>query len=429
MFDSCEKKFIHHLVIKVTGQDFEQLIAIERTGNGTATTLAPVIVNHLQDWNIFDRIFFLNFDTTAVNTGRFGGIAALLQRSYPEAFGFEREFILLNCRHHEHELFLAKSIKSLFPTVGDRYPFFDKFRSLFDKLDSSAIEPYFGDAIPRDEKVELLKFISDQSRIKYGNSEYVQLLEACSLFLLRCEQPKLVKPGRYTHSRWMKPLIQLIYIYLFRNQLDNKQFDLPKIERLCLFGVRLYSKFWFQSPVARFAAVNDLNLFKNLRNYNDLQIRDVCLKTFDSHSSYLNSDLIGMAFFDERLSSETLAKMVKNLIREPKPFKISENTQIEDLIDKSSFNFFTKSKLPHDFFSFPPSQWSQSETYCYCNNIVRSLQVVNDTSERTVSLCKSFVNTLSKDNSDLSNILQVVEMDIQDKPKPTKHTYGLRNQL
>ena len=179
LFDIFEKKFCHHLIIKVTGVDFEQIIKIERTPDSGARTFVRLIIQQLQNWQIFDRITFLNFDTTAVNTGKLGGVAALLEQAWPEAFdGESAEFIRLNCRHHEHELYVAKSMKALFPTAGARYPFLDRFQASFDNLDKQAIDPYCGAEISTEEKSDLLSFIRRQEVINCSNSEYRQLLEA-----------------------------------------------------------------------------------------------------------------------------------------------------------------------------------------------------------------------------------------------------------
>lgn len=70
IFDIHLKKFVHHLAIKVTGPNFEQVLAIVRTEDGAAKTFVPFIIEQLRDWEIDDRVQFLNFDTTAVNTGK-----------------------------------------------------------------------------------------------------------------------------------------------------------------------------------------------------------------------------------------------------------------------------------------------------------------------------------------------------------------------
>lgn len=356
-------------------------------------------------------------------TGRFEGAAVLLQKAFAEEFGLQDHFITLNCRHHEHELYLSKSFCKLFPTAGARTPFLDRFQVRFDSLDKQRIEPYNGDKISEGERCELLKFIDEQLVINHSREEYKQLLEAAKLFLIRIESPKLVKPSRYTHSRWMKPLIQSIYVYIFRNQFEPRDYPIAKIERLCVFGVKYYLKPWFHCPIARFAPVNDLNLFKSFLGMDDSEIKRVCLETFKLHDTYLSEELAALSFFDERLETETLRSMVRNLSRAPQKLTLSSDTRIEDLINCNTLKFFQKAHLHHDFIDLDPIDWPQSEVFNVALSVIRSLHVVNDTTERTISLCKNYSNILTKDNDNLSNIIHTIESDISSRRKPTKESY------
>lgn len=69
IWDLNLKKFVHHVAVKVTGVHCEQTLHIARTEDGTARTFVPIIIQQLREWTIFDRVHFLNFDTTRVNTG------------------------------------------------------------------------------------------------------------------------------------------------------------------------------------------------------------------------------------------------------------------------------------------------------------------------------------------------------------------------
>ena len=319
---------------------------------------------------------------------------------------------------------MAKSFKKLFPTAGARTPFLDRFQSDFDGLKDKPIEPYNGNCITDSERIDLLEFIDDQLIINQPREEYKQLLNAARLFLIRVESPKLVKPSRYTHSRWMKSLIQLFYIYGFRNHFRSREYPVELIERLCVFGAKYYLKPWFGCQVARFAPLNDLNLFKSFLTIDDQEIKQVCNQTFKAHNSYVKGKLVALSFFDERIGPKTLREMVKKSKQASSDIEIDLNTSIADLTNSSCLDFFKCANLPCDFLELDPTDWKTSEEFLYCNELIRSLQCVNDTSERTISLCKQYCNMLSKDNSNLSEIIQTVEADIREHKKPTKNSYS-----
>lgn len=227
----------------------------------------------------------------------------------------------------------------------------------------------------------------------------------------------------------MKQLIQMFYIYIFREEWRARQYPIEDIEKLCLFGVKVYLRFWFECQIARFAPLNDLEMFKLFVQIDNRgrtgEIKRVCLDTFKLHDSYVNGKLVALAFFDERVSIETLRQMVANLNREPHPnFSIKPETMIVDLVNRNYLDFFRISNLPDDFLlQFDPADWKSSESFVFCRDIIHSLHVVNDTTERTISLCKQYSNILTKDNSNLTNIIHAVEENISARSKPTKTAY------
>ena len=86
--------------ILVSGEDIVKLLAVPKLANSQAVTTAAVIYDTIQDWNIADRIRGLSFDTTAVNTGRVGGVCVLLEQK------LNGKVLQLACRHHVLELVL-----------------------------------------------------------------------------------------------------------------------------------------------------------------------------------------------------------------------------------------------------------------------------------------------------------------------------------
>ena len=55
-----------------------QLIGIIPVDNGKASTQAKVIQEILEEWELFDIVEFLSFDTTETNTGWLNGVCTQL---------------------------------------------------------------------------------------------------------------------------------------------------------------------------------------------------------------------------------------------------------------------------------------------------------------------------------------------------------------
>lgn len=430
IWDQFSKKFVEHLAIKVTGRDFDQLLSIERSDASTAEVIAEKLIGQIEYWDILDKISFLNCDTPNTNTGVHKGVHVQLEQMISRKFHIEKLFIRFNCRHHEAELQLRAVFLACFgKPMGPRYPFLDAYQSLFDRIDLDEFNCYQGEAISEEERLNLILFIEEQLARHTERNDKRELLDLSKAFLMRSEFVP-VKPARYNISRWMKPFSIVLQMYLFRDQLKrfgdkkSQKFDFDQIERCCIFGVKVYLRHWFSCSIAPHAPADDLRLFKAVYDYDDDQIATECVQMFNRHSSYLQTDLIGLSFFDERIPTETFQKMIDNLTNEDESFELSSRTEIEHLVSKSASEFFEISNLPRSFLQLQTvEQWLTCPDYQECAKIVRSLTVVNDTCERTLAVCKEFANHLSKDNSNISEVVHVVSNDRQLFGKPTKSAY------
>ena len=146
---------------------------------------------------------------------------------------------------------------------------------------------------------------------------------------------------------------------MFRSQFKLTAFEEKGLRKMCVFTVVIYLKAGFTAPLAASAPRNDLQLLQNLYSYRqfDEKIAIATCKKLEHHLWYLSEYLVGLAFFDPNLSSETKRKMVNALQSKqsvqlgPKPIilKASASSQhnLEDFVTSNTRDFSQQS--PHWF--------------------------------------------------------------------------------
>lgn len=230
-------------------------------------------------------------------------------------------------------------------------------------------------------------------------------------------------PNSITHSRWMQKLSMSIMIYLFRTQLNHKEFQIDNIRLFVIFGVTVYLKYWFECPIASYSPANDLEFYQKILNYPNQSIKNACLTTFDYHDQYLESNLLALSLFDNRLSREIKIKMVRNLNEEEQDVDLDSKSEICDLFNKNVLKFFGSINVDPEFLKLDPNFWPVSEDYQKVKKLIDNLNVINDTSERGCALAKKYYNTLIKDNQN-KELYHVVEGDRKIRYECTKTIYN-----
>ena len=169
----------------------------------------------------------------------------------------------------------------------------------------------------------------------------------------------------------MVKLIYCLKIYIFRSQ-----FVLTGCE---LEGLIL-------------APLNDLDLLKQLKAYGTNQsVAKAALKSFSDHLWYLSETLIGLSFFDSKVSDDIKVAMVAALERsgldEPlRRIDIDDNLvsqmQLSDFVTRNTKILFDAFDITKDFLHFHPSTWEKHDDFLAARRIIRELKVVNDAAER-----------------------------------------------
>ena len=183
------------------------------------------------------------------------------------------------------------------------------------------------------------------------------------------------------------------------------------------------------------APSNDLTFMKNLVECEavDEDVRKVAFKKFKNHLWYLGEELIGLAFFDPKISIQCKRKMVQNILTnngtEGNKLKYAsaaiEETIIEmtiyQFVTKSTMKFFEKLKINTEFLRNDPSTWPNCDNYPKALEFVQYLHVVNDAAERAVALMKH-LNLKSKSEEEIQAMCHIVREHQKFSPSCTKNS-------
>lgn len=182
---------------------------------------------------------------------------------------------------------------------------------------------------------------------------------------------------------------------------------------------------------------------KDLESYRNINknIADATLKTLSRHLWYLSDILLGLSFFDNRHSEETLQEMAAALKKEPsenlnmlrnKSVMVTRDqcmhinvSNIKEMISSNTLKFFNIVLGCNEQLAFlerHPSTWNQDAQYTQISDIVKTLTTVNDPAERAIGLLKGINNTLAIDQDQQNHLIQVIELYNKNHPNSNKAT-------
>ena len=159
-------------------------LGILACSGGSAADIYVPLVALIDEFSAWKSIKMIVSDTTAVNTGRKGGIVVKLQRAFQEKGFDEPQFI--GCQHHIVDLVLRHVMDFFFPmktTSPDiNYKFIDEIINHYDELQSS----YLGKAVvPKRENLG-------------WRDDFKFLFELCEAY--KC----YIKEGKWPDIKWHK---------------------------------------------------------------------------------------------------------------------------------------------------------------------------------------------------------------------------------
>ncbi|KAK4871625.1 hypothetical protein RN001_015749 [Aquatica leii] len=146
----------------------------------------------------------------------------------------------------------------------------------------------------------------------------------------------------------MAKALYCLITFLFKHQCQRTKKEEKVVREICIFTVIIYIKYWFQAPAGWSAPRNDLQLLKNLKDFDRInpEIATVALKKILGHLWYLSEELVSFAFFDDKLSVQDKKRMVDELkIEDTKDCPKRKSIDVEHIREKKIEDFVTSNSL------------------------------------------------------------------------------------
>ena len=329
------------------------------------------------------------------------------------------------------ELILKAVFMVYFPAMnGPDVPIFKRFTKDWNAIKTAEINDGLENVEPflLAQKSEIVDFIDYNSTKHLPRDDYKELLHLSLLFLGEKREINLRKPGAMHHARWMFKAIYFLKIYLLRDTFQLTASEKLHFHQICKFIVFIYLKSWNTAPVAIKAPNNNLQLIKRILDFEiiDNKIAKAALDKFKNHLWYLAPETSAIAFFDKDIQVDIKRKMIMALtaptnfdedFEDAPPKKLNYNSlmmieslrkaSMDNFITRQSLLFFDRFGLDKEFLRKDCESWMNDESYIASRNIVKSLKVVNDSTERAIQLTQEYIN-LSKKEDQRQYLFQVI---------------------
>ena len=209
----------------------------------------------------------------------------------------------------------------------------------------------------------------------------------------------------------MKPEIEII--------LEDDKLEL--LRRFCEYAVMFYIPYFLTANFGADAAVNDLSLYKKLKKFSQVdKLRaEEALATLSRHLWYLSPSTVLFSLASKKLEDNDKSSIAARLLSQPEKIKLgypdfpklTDKTELRDLVTPDSWQLFDILKMSPDWLALPPAEWDSNPDYIEFRNFVRQVKVTNDCAERAVKLATDYSKSLTKDSQERSKIYQVVEAE------------------
>jgi len=453
--DITQNKNIERLPVIAVSLDFEQLLGVPGIASGTGSEVCSAVFDIADDWSLIEKVQAFCFDTTASNTGRINGAAALLERK------FGRNVLWMPCRHHIFEVVLADVFlqSKLIVTTGPNIALFHKFKNKWETIDKTKYLDFTTDLSVynalKNISAEIITYAREKLAERQPRNDYKELLQLTLIFLGDKTNVEFKAPGAYHLARWMSKAIYCFKIFLFRDQFKLNKNEEKSVGEICVFLVHSYIKVWFSASDTVEAPLNDIIFLKNLVELEKVNknIATIAIKKFLNHLWYLNDECAAFAIFDSRIESDVKVRMSERIVNyinadgakasvdgieneeekegeEGCAKKLSVNmTNLKnfilmdlptELLSPSSLNLFKRFNISTDFLYNEPAKWELNEQYQKGKRILSALKCVNDIAERGVKLMEEFNEKFTKNEEQKQFLLQVVQEYRKKYPSFTK---------
>ena len=293
----------------------ERILSIPKTSDGSGLGEATVVIESLKDSKLQSQIKSMSFDTTASNTSPTIGACQFVEKY------IGNPILYCACRHHTCELSCRKQWGLVFgPTNDPGVGLFRKFKGdwpeLERKIDYNSLTVLKLNSLPewlqQEAKNVLSWALTEFSKNTWPRGDYKEMMELLIVFLGgSVENFKFRLPGADHHARWMSKIIYTFKICLLSGQYYLDAETQEKIWECARFQALIYVKYWYMSPIAAKAPLNDLEYYEKLLNWRFVsnQHSFELLSLFRKHMWYLTDRLIPLSLFDSSVSPEVVTEM------------------------------------------------------------------------------------------------------------------------
>jgi hypothetical protein len=420
------KAKVDRVAVAVTGHSVEKILGIAKIKTGTGKEQANAMMQLLSLWELANDIVGMSFDTTATNTGAKNGACILLQNQ------LHKNLLNLACRHHVHEVIIGGVFTCLFgPSRSPNIALFERFQQYWPNVDIQNFQPLDDPRLEepsmqqlRIEVVSFLQSFLTTEGAYIPREDYREMIQLCLLVLgvPLGHEYHFRLPGAYHMARWMAKVIYCFKIFLFRKEFKLTTKEMKSLGEFCLFASHIYVKAWISCPVTCDAPVNDLQLFKQLKQYAVVNkgVSEAALKKLENHLWYVGPELVPLSLFSDKISTEEKRLIVQRIQQCGDNWTIRgiklestdglETKSLHHLVASSSQSALRSLGLDIDFlFNSDPITWNQSPAFQKVKSIIASLKVVNDMAERSIALMSSCNLSITKSETEMQKLIQVVE--------------------
>ena len=186
-----------------------------------------------------------------------------------------------------------------------------------------------------------------------------------------------------------------------------------------MFLIRVYLRAWFTASLAASAPCNDLAFIQSLTSYDNAALVKVAAHKFSGDLWYLSEELVGLAFYDHKLSFNAKRAMARAITERegvddpPKRIQVDvrkcDGMSIDEFVTKNRMVFFRRIAISSDFLTKDPELWADDDDYKKGLEIVTHLKIVNDNAERGVALIQEYNTIMTRKESQKQYLLQVVQ--------------------
>ena len=156
------------------------------------------------------------------------------------------------------------------------------------------------------------------------------------------------------------------------------------------------------------------------------------LSALNRHLYYLTEELVVLCLFSNKVDENTKEAMASKIVSfaKPKTFALEKpkvpimdiGTTLPSLVGPNSWLLFDVMGDTGDWLLKSSDMWENDHHYVETRAFVRSMKVVNDSSERGVKLIQDFCNVITVDSEKRRHLLKSVQSSRTKFPNFKKET-------